>query len=691
MRGFCEKVLLNVIHLKILKNVIHLKMRTLKAFTSHFFINFFRTHFKVILKISFTVLEMESALTCSDFLEWSVNELKYYLAVRGLSQVGLKLDLAARALAAYERKEPLRQDLKELERSLKIGYSNMLCTYGIPDPREIGEWKEDVSLWPHVDLGKIFAFVIEKKAFDTEYIGQYKARKAYSYFMSGFVHKLFVHQLSGDKILLKGKVTPSQKLSQDPRQVWVLCHNTGNVLCGYCTCTAGFAECCNHVVALLYKVECANSKGMIDPACTDVACSWNVSTQRNVRFMKIKDVEIRKHEVTNKNKKRVVQSDFKKSFDPRPLDVRGHENERLGQLFQQLRDAKPSAAVLKCIDPPRDYDCPPSLWEIADEILAENDGKDEQELIHLFSNSLSFNENQLKELERTTRAQGGSQIWRDQRVGCITATKIKDVCTKVQSIAKSRGKKIKVTPLLARLFKDKDISALPAVKYGREHETDAKKAFGEHIVKKHQNGRLLDSGLVASHSFPFIRATPDSIFTCKCCDGGKVPVEYKCSYKLRDKCVLDAFKELDYLEEREGKICLSKSHKYYSQVTTQTALLGANYAFFVVWTPIGDPFIEKIDFDSSHWAELERNAKIFFKSYVVSVLLKRREILFCATCENPCLEPEEMDGTEGCIIECSTCLLWHHWSCVDLSTSPKGDWICNACISSAMNDSFGIC
>eukprot|EP00795_Rhopilema_esculentum_P007357 gene7357-13089_t len=266
-----------------------------------------------------------------------------------------------------------------------------------------------------------------------------------------------------------------------------------------------------------------------------------------------------------------------------PLSVVEHSS--LTCTLSSLSEGKyEETAVLKCIDPPRDYDCPPSLWEIADEILAENDGKDEQELIHLFSNSLSFNENQLKELERTTRAQGGSQIWRDQRVGCITATKIKDVCTKVQSIGKSSGKKIKVTPLLARLFKDKDISALPTVKYGREHETDAKKAFGEHIVKKHQNGRLLDSGLVASHSFPFIRATPDSIFTCKCCDGGKVPVEYKCSYKLCDKCigiynVLDAFKELDYLEEREGKICLSKSHKYYSQVTTQTALLGANYAF----------------------------------------------------------------------------------------------------------------
>ena len=42
-------------------------------------------------------------ISCSDFLELTVAELKYYLAHRGLSQDGTKLDLAARALVAYEK------------------------------------------------------------------------------------------------------------------------------------------------------------------------------------------------------------------------------------------------------------------------------------------------------------------------------------------------------------------------------------------------------------------------------------------------------------------------------------------------------------------------------------------------------------------------------------------------------------
>ena len=273
---------------------------------------------------------MASSATCADFLEWTIHELKYYLAMRALSQEGTKLDLAARALVAFEKKEPVRRDLEKLEKDLKSTYTKMLKNHNIPDPIKISDQNsiEDVSLWSRVDIGKVFAFVIEKKAFETEYIGQYKARKAYSYFMSGFVHNIFINEISEENVVLKAKVTPSQKLREDPREAWVLCSKSGDVICGYCTCTAGFAECCNHVVAILYKVEFANSKGMIDHACTDVACAWNVSTQRDVQFMKIKDVQIRKHDVTKRRKKRLVQSEFKKIFDPRPIEFRGKEDER---------------------------------------------------------------------------------------------------------------------------------------------------------------------------------------------------------------------------------------------------------------------------------------------------------------------------------------------------------------------------
>ena len=130
----------------------------------------------------------------------------------------------------------------------------------------------------------------------TEYIGQYKARKAYSYFMSGFVHEIVVYCPSQDKVLLKGNVTPSQRSREKPRNVWVLRSKNGDVICANCSCTAGFGECCNHVVAILYKVEYANSQGLVDPACTAVACAWNKSTEKEVEPQKVKDLVLKKHD-----------------------------------------------------------------------------------------------------------------------------------------------------------------------------------------------------------------------------------------------------------------------------------------------------------------------------------------------------------------------------------------------------------
>ena len=73
-------------------------------------------------------------------------------------------------------------------------------------------------------------YIIGEKAFDTDGIGQYKARKAYSYFMSGFVHEMFSLNI-GTRILVKAKVTASQRLHEEPKNVWILFSKCGDLIC----------------------------------------------------------------------------------------------------------------------------------------------------------------------------------------------------------------------------------------------------------------------------------------------------------------------------------------------------------------------------------------------------------------------------------------------------------------------------
>ena len=91
-----------------------------------------------------------------------------------------------------------------------------------------------------------------------------------------------------------------------------------------------------------------------------------------------------------------------------------------------LRDEQPAAAVLKCEEPPRKHACPDALPVITEEICNQNPDKSERDVVSLLSEQIPFGENQLEELKRCARAQAGSQVWKEQRVGYITATKIND-------------------------------------------------------------------------------------------------------------------------------------------------------------------------------------------------------------------------------------------------------------------------
>ncbi len=57
-------------------------------------------------------------------------------------------------------------------------------------------WEDGLTTWPLVDLGKIFHYIISKKAFEADYVGQYKVKKAFSYFNSGFVSQIVSKNLS---------------------------------------------------------------------------------------------------------------------------------------------------------------------------------------------------------------------------------------------------------------------------------------------------------------------------------------------------------------------------------------------------------------------------------------------------------------------------------------------------------------
>ena len=124
--------------------------------------------------------------------------------------------------------------------------------------------------------------------------------------MRGFVDTVLFTKcpIDCEHVFLKGCVSPSQIIRDDPHKVWVCLENDCRILTSWCTCTAGTSEVCNHVIALMYKVNFAYKKTYIPPACTSVPQGWVKGTKRDVEPKQIKNLVFRKDK---KKHKRTMQ------------------------------------------------------------------------------------------------------------------------------------------------------------------------------------------------------------------------------------------------------------------------------------------------------------------------------------------------------------------------------------------------
>ena len=146
-----------------------------------------------------------------------MNCLQDYLSARGLKTTGRKIELVARAFAAFEMKLPIIASSEKQQKKLKHDYENRLQKFKICDPLSIEPSKriDDILQWPHMDTGVIFAYILKVKDCDLECVGRYKDQKAYSYFDSGFVDTIFIYKPSScrNKIFLYSKVQSSLTVS----------------------------------------------------------------------------------------------------------------------------------------------------------------------------------------------------------------------------------------------------------------------------------------------------------------------------------------------------------------------------------------------------------------------------------------------------------------------------------------------
>lgn len=345
------------------------------------------------------------------------------------------------------------------------------------------------------------------------------------------------------------------------------------------------------------------------------------------------------------------------------------------------------------ISPTQQLEIEPSLpiplWELYDPNAKKLTLSELKERCSTTFNAIQVTQKEADFLQKTTVSQSSCTTWYDHRKGRITASHFYDVFTHMTSTRPNS--KVYPKSIVKRIMQYYSCSDnVPALKWGRENEDNARKDYISHMKDKHTNLRVDSSGLVVNPNYPHLGASPDGIVSCDCCENQRV-LEIKCPFKYRDESPTAdgplSDQKFFLMKNVDNEVHLSTVHKYYYQVQGQIAICDVRVCDFVCWTEKG-LFIEQIGKNDGVIRDMFRVLKDFFVSILLPELLTRKvesevnQETSQTTCDNQvfcvCRKPESgkmvMCDNKQCSIE------WFHFTCVGLKRKPRGKWLCPNCI-----------
>ncbi|XP_077991527.1 uncharacterized protein LOC144445760 [Glandiceps talaboti] len=183
---------------------------------------------------------------------------------------------------------------------------------------------------------------------------------------------------------------------------------------------------------------------------------------------------------------------------------------------------------------------------------------------------LAMSQQEAVELEKQTVGQSNCQKWFEERARRLTASKFGRIMKRKAPVTDK---------FLQSLFQAKPFFSVPT-NYGIANEKIAKQMF----LKAHPEAHMHPIGLVVNPKFAFLAGTSDA----RVCMSQKTGIaETKCPFTARDMTIEEACRQqIDFcLELRDNKCTLKRKHEYWYQVQGQLMVTGAPYCLFIVYIP----------------------------------------------------------------------------------------------------------
>lgn len=221
--------------------------------------------------------------------------------------------------------------------------------------------------------------------------------------------------------------------------------------------------------------------------------------------------------------------------------------------------------------------------------------------------SLELSEEQRAELERNSRGQSHSTLWKEERWKRLTASSFGKVCKMRRNTSCVKT----VQYLLYNTF-----GGNAATRFGME-----KKHLAIQELEVILNEAVDMCGLFVDSKMPFLAVTPDGVI------GQDSVVEVKCPAKAKHLTPVEATEKkiITYCTIiNDTSLKLKTTHNFYYQVQGQLHITQRRNCFFVVWTPHGIS-IEKIDRDDDFWREkMEAKLSQFYLKCILPEIVDPR-------------------------------------------------------------------
>lgn len=327
---------------------------------------------------------------------------------------------------------------------------------------------------------------------------------------------------------------------------------------------------------------------------TSQLCKWNEPRKRKESSLPMSKAVFEKHDYSKPVKHKYKSLE---EYDPRPLQFRGTTASRLPAFLEKVRGQQLCISLLfdeKCQHWPEKDD---------NELLGQTSSCNVPALTELkktiaaFKESLHLTDDQIREIEQSTRDQKLSLRWHSERRFRITASNFGSILHRKESTPPDK--------LVLRLLQQKSFST-PALKYGIDTEPKARE---EYVAYQHIHGHgdlaVSPSGFIVSSSHPFLGASPDgAVYDPSNCQEPFGFLEIKCPYTARNISPKDACSDSGFsciVDENTGCLLLKQNHAYFAQVQGQMAIGGRPWCDFVIYTSQGIS-VQRIKYDESYWS-----------------------------------------------------------------------------------------